>query len=214
MIKRLSGLVIAIDGPDGVGKTTQVKLLVEYLQLKKAKIYATRHSGGTPIGQELRKISLSKLVRPPETDFYISLAMHADLAKSVAEHKRQGEIVIMDRSPLSMLAYNAYGSHLSDKKLAFEACERMFGDLGIDLLIYISAPAQVTEQRLKKRGALDYFESKNTAYHARVREGYQAGLKFLQKHKELGSKTVAIDGQESIESVHSQLIKAIEKVLA
>ena len=61
-----TGFIIAIDGPDGSGKTTQLTLLKEWLKKKGYKIHSTRASGGTPIGEELRKASLSNTDRSAE----------------------------------------------------------------------------------------------------------------------------------------------------
>lgn len=210
MTTKKRGFVIAIDGPDGVGKTTQVQLLGAYLTSLGKKVHSTRHSGGTPIGQELRKVSLSNHERPVETDFYISLAMHASLAQDVSRRKESGEIVIIDRSPFAMLAYNGYGSQMPDRKFLFKTCEKMFKELGIDFLIHLGAPTEVIEGRRETRGAIDYFESKNSAYHQRVRQGYADGLEFLTNHPELGAKVINLDASSDIDSVHRAIVKTIQ----
>ncbi len=206
------GFVVALDGPDGVGKTTQVKLLAEYFQSKGRKVHVTRSSGGTLIGEELRKVSLSQQPRPAETDLFISLAMGAALAEDIQKRKAAGEVVIIDRSPLAIVAYNGYGSQLVEIKLAFSACEALVKRWQIDLLLFLTAPGKTIGDRRKKRGAKDYFESKGPDYHKRVLDGYAAGLDFLQKHAELGAKTATIDAKGEIDDIHQKIIKKISSV--
>lgn len=207
------GIVLAIDGPDGVGKTIQVQLLAEYFKSLGRDVHTTSHSGGTPIGQALRKVSLSNNARPAETDFYISLAMHAALAEDLNRRKRAGEVVIVDRSPLAMLAYNGYGNEMPDKKLLFDTCERMLKELQIDLLIHLGAPANVIDKRRESRGVVDYFESKSKAYHERVRQGYAEGLEFMTRHPELRAKVVSIDASRGQAIVHQSVVSAIDNAI-
>lgn len=200
------GLVIAIDGPDGVGKTTQLRLLAEYLRGKGTDVHTTRQSGGTPIGEELRKASLSRHERSPQTDLYISLAMAQALAEDITRHKKAGETILIDRSPLALIAYNGYGSRLPAIRTAFDACEQLFKQEQIDTLFYLDAAQNVLNKRRAKRGANDYFEKQNVAYHTRVREGYRAGLNFLKTHPEFGPKVMIIDASGSIAAIQQNII--------
>ncbi len=203
------GYVIAIDGPDGVGKTTQINLLCDYLKQKHTVVHCTRASGGTPIGEELRKASLSKHPRHPETDLYISLAMHTELGYDFQKRKAAKEVVLVDRSPLAIVAYNGYGSQMPNKAMAFKACEDLFLAWQIDLLLFLNAPQRILDERRQKRDAKDYFEQQNDQYHLRVREGYHAGLKFLSEHSEIGSKVASVEASGSVEQVHAQLLSSL-----
>lgn len=211
MTTKKRGFVIAIDGPDGVGKTTQVGLLNEYLLSQKKNVHVTRSSGGTPIGEELRKVSLSAHPRPAVTDLFISLAMGAALAEDLIERKSNEQTIIIDRSPLAIVAYNGYGSALDDKKLAFDACEALFKRWQIDLIIFLDAPVEVILKRRQARKAQDYFENQNDTFHARVHEGYQAGLKFIQNQQaRLSTEIAVIDASSDIDSVHRTIVKTIQ----
>ncbi len=209
-MNRTKGHVIAIDGPDGVGKTTQVSLLAEYLRQKGRIVHTTRHSGGTLIGEGLRKVSLSDVPRPTETDLYISLAMGVALAEDVNKRREMGEIIIIDRSPLAIIAYQGYGGQLEDKQKTFEAAEMLLKAYKLDKLIFLNAPQSVLNQRRHSRGTSDYFEQKNIAYHERVRRGYDAGLAFLKKHSEIGLEVATIDASPDIANIHEQILHSIE----
>ncbi len=137
--------------------------------------------------------------------------MGAALAEDIQTRKQTGEVIIIDRSPLAVLAYNGYGSQLENQKLAFDACEALFNKWQIDLLIFLSAPASALRERREKRGTKDYFESKGLDYHARVSEGYRTGLTFIQKHPDLGASIVTIDASPSIDEVHNAIVETLSK---
>ncbi len=202
--------MIALDGPDGVGKTTQLKLLSEYLQNKGYRTHTARQSGGTPIGEELRRVSLSLVPRSGQTDLYISLAMAQALAEDIAKRKKDGEVILIDRSPITFVAYNGYGSQITDKDTVFNACEQAYKAEQIDLLLFFDAPQAILDSRRQKRGTIEYFEKQGAAYHQRVRQGYKAGLNFLQKHSDLGSSVIKIDASRDINSVHKSVSELIE----
>lgn len=204
------GFVIALDGPDGVGKSTQVALLAEYFKAQGQVVHTTRSSGGTAIGEALREVSLSNNPRPAETDLYISLAMGAALAEDIQARKAAGETIIIDRSPLAMLAYNGYGSQLADKDQALAACEKLFHDWHIDRLIFLHAPNDILLQRRAERGTHDYFEQQKQDFHDRVNEGYGAGLAFLEQHHELGAKITSLDASPDVETLHKQIVSRLE----
>ncbi len=107
------------------------------------------------------------------------------------------------------MAYNAYGSGLGDNLIAFEACETLCKGWGIDALIFLNAPQDVLNQRRQKRATTDYFEQKDQNYHKRVREGYEAGLDYLQKHKQTGLKFLSIDADQTIQAIHKAIIAAL-----
>lgn len=204
------GFIIAIDGPDGVGKTTQVGLLRDYFVSNKKRVHVTRSSGGTPIGEELRKVSLSSYSRPAVTDLFISLAMGSALAEDLSIRKKRGETIIIDRSPLSVIAYNGFGSELEDKKIAFDACEALFKRWRIDVLVFLDAPLEVIHKRREARKASDYFENQNDAFHVRVHEGYQAGLEFVQRSgNELATKISIVDASSDITTVQQSIIEKL-----
>lgn len=210
--KNKNGFVVAIDGPDGVGKTTQVELLANYMKAQKRTVYTTRSSGGTPIGEELRKASHSNLPRPAETDLYISLAMAEASGEEISKHKQAGDFVIIDRSPLTIIAYNGYGSQLKDQKKAFEAAEHIYKLWRIDLLIFLNADQKVLDERRHTRNLRDYFESQDAVFHKRVREGYKDGLQFLERtKKQLKTEVIVLDSSQQINVVHKGILGEVHK---
>lgn len=203
--------IIVIDGPDGVGKTTQVHMLASFLEASGARVHTTRASGGTPIGEELRKASLSNHPRLPETDMYISLAMHGELGVDITSRRAAGEIVIVDRSPLAVIAYNAYGSNMKDKQPAVDACKMLLKSWDIDTFIFLDAPQTLLDARRKERGESDYFEQQGYDFHDRVRQGYEFGLSLLTHEPKQVGRTITIDASKSVEIIHELIVDTVAK---
>jgi dTMP kinase len=210
-MKNLStvGRIIMIDGPDGVGKTTQLALLAEHLRQRGYNVYSNRINGGTAMGEALRQVYLDPhLPRPPETDLYIILAMHAALASELLQRRQAGEICLVDRSPLSILAYQVYGSGL-DKEVGLAATRNSLKLFDADLIICYEAPLDVLrahrEQRHKSTNN-NYFENQLPDYVERVIAGYQEATRLFD-----GLQTV--DTSRSIPDVQTATLKLIEPIL-
>lgn len=202
---------IAIDGPDGVGKTTQLDLLRKYLAEKGLQIHTTRASGGTPIGEALRGVSLSPNNRPAETDLYISFAMYEALSEELS--RRWEHIILIDRSPLAITAYNAYGSQLPDKQRALDATSRYLENWRIDLLLYLDAPQNLLSSRRQKRATQEYFENQNTDFHQRVRKGYETAIKHISSQINTGTQVVRIDATPDITQIHNSIKQLVDEQL-
>lgn len=209
------GLAIAFDGPDGVGKSTQLELTAKWLRSLGYNVHTTRASGGTPIGEELRKASLSDHPRSAIVDVYISLAMHTALGEDLVNRVRAGQICLIDRSPLAIVAYNTYGSQLSDKSEGLAAAGRMFKLWQLDALLSFGADQDIINKRRVARTdkPSDYFEKQGMAYHTRVQQGYLAGIDLLEEKPELVGKVIAIDAEPKVEVIQADIQAQIKKML-
>ncbi len=199
------GLVVFFEGIDGVGKTTQLELAAENLRAEGWSVETTRGHGGTPFGEALRKVSLESIDRAPDTNLYLSMAIHNELGHQVRHWRDNGAITLIDRGPLSMAAYQIFG----------DGCDPEAGwrEVGIDierfdseLLILYTAAIDVARTRSKERGGkADYFEKKPRSYFERIEEGYQeSGERF---------GALAIGAEGSIEQVHTETMNAIRAAL-
>ena len=202
-----SGSIIYFDGPDGVGKTTQLRMVAEKLRQAGRSVHATRTMGGTPIGEMLREAMLSGNERPVETDLYIALASQYSLAKEVLEQRRQGKVVLIDRSPLSIIAYQVYGDELDPEKGA-QAARELIELVKPDRIIVYKAPKVELKARRRQRNheiGTDFFEIKPFEYHARVAEGFKSAAEQFQAK--------VIDANASIEQVHDDTIDYLSELL-
>jgi len=201
------GLLIVFEGIDGVGKTTQLELARNTLQVEGWPVYVTRNLGGTPIGEELRKVIKSPLERPATTNLYISVAIQEALAETIQSERDNGKLILMDRGPLSLAAYEIYGGKL-DESLGWQHVEAGMQKLRPELnIIYSTDVTLALERARKKSDTGDYFESKPPDFFERVAQGYQAAA------ERYSSTTVIIDAKRPIEVIQAETIQAIREVL-
>lgn len=214
MVKQ-TGIVIAFDGPDGVGKSTQIDLTASWLRSLGYDVHTARASGGTPIGEELRKASLSDHPRPAEVDVYISLAMHTALGVDIEKRTKNGQICLIDRSPLAILAYNTIGSQLENPKFGYEAMEKMLRLWCLDALFSFEADQKIVNERRKSRSdkPADFYEKQNSAYHERVRHGYSEARNYLVANPNLVKQIIVIDAEPSVDEIQKTIEKHLQKML-
>jgi dTMP kinase len=201
---RLQGKFIVLDGPDGCGKSTQVWLLVKWLEGQGVPTSSFRDPGDTDIGEKIREILLNPqhLAMDTRTELLLYMAARAQLwAEKIAPALKAKHCVVLDRWLSSTCAYQgSAGGFGIDKviRIATDCLERVWPDLTIILDIDLKTAAG----RLKRQ--LDRMEAKGDGYHKKVREGF---LKLAREHKNF----VVIDGTDDIETVHRRVLEIIEK---
>lgn len=201
------GLLVVFEGIDGAGKTTQLDLARDALLAQGWSVHTTRILGGTPIGEELRKAMLSPIERSNETNLYISVAIQEALIGGIGSERAAGKIILMDRGPLSLAAYEIYGGGL-DEALGWKYVDSAMKRFRPELTILYGVDTKTALGRVqKKSGKPDYFENKPASYFGRVAEGYAVAAKRYP------SGVVTIAAGQSIEAVHAQTMSAIQQAL-
>ncbi|MBK9144582.1 MAG: dTMP kinase [Candidatus Melainabacteria bacterium] len=172
MKKAYPGSFVTLEGPEGAGKTTQVKLLAKELDSLGIKHVVTRDPGGTPLGRKIRRILLSNentVVPMAELLLY-----QADRAQHVEELIRpsleDGCVVLCDRYTDSTVAYQGYGRNI-DLALIDQLNQMSTGGLRPDLTILFDIESGDGLSRLHP-GGHDRMEKEAIDFHHRVREGY------------------------------------------
>lgn len=193
-------MFITFEGPDGSGKTTQARMLVEYLQARGLPVIYTREPGGTEISEQIRKVILSthNLAMQNETEVLLFSAARAQIvAELIRPALAAGKIVVCDRYSDSTLAYQGYGLGLDLEALR---AITQFATRGLvpDLTFYIDVPVQVGLER-RHQGETNRLDQKNVEYHTRVRNGY---LELAQAEPE---RFVVIDGTQPIDQVQTEI---------
>lgn len=200
-----NGLVIMFEGVDGAGKTTQLELVQAALEDAGWPVMVTRNMGGTPIGEALRKVIKSSAERPPMTDFYISLAVQEPLLALIDEARRAGKVVLMDRGPLSLAAYQIYGTGI-DAELGWRHVDAAMSRIKSEAIILYEADPQMALAR-KQTDRPDHFESKPAEYFQRVTAGYQAAVGRFR------DATTVIDAAPPAETVATQTLAVVNSLL-
>jgi dTMP kinase len=202
-----TGVFIAFEGGEGTGKSTQSKMLKKWLEQEGEDVVLSREPGGTDLGQGLRKILLGHETGAisPRAE---ALLYAADRAHHVFSTIRpaldRGDVVITDRYFDSSIAYQGAGRVLQPNEVARIsrwATESLFPTL----TIIIDQPAEIGLARLKSR---DRLEAEPLAFHERVRN------EFLQIASMDPERYLIVDGTQSIEDIHEEIIARVGEIPA
>ncbi len=177
--RRFPGFFITFEGPEGAGKTTQIRWLRDHLAAAGKTCLITREPGGTPLAERLRGIvkhldSGEKL--QPETELMLIAAARCQHVHEVIRPALlRGEVVLCDRFYDSTAAYQGAGRGVS-KTLIETLREAAVGDCVPDLTILLDLPPEVGFERTRTRqetaGRFDRFEAEQLAFHTRVRQEF------------------------------------------
>jgi len=198
------GLFITFEGADGSGKSTQLDLAVEYLEKNKVDFIKTRDPGGTKLGCKIREILLNyEGYVAPYCELFLYLADRAQhVEQKIIPALEEGKTVICDRYVDSTMAYQGYARGLGTKQI-LELNHIAAKSLMPDLTFVFDVKSDVASQRVGDKK--DRLESEGDGFHKKVREGY---LDLAEKFPE---RIVVIDANRSIEEVHKDVIKVLEK---
>ena len=204
MREKLEGKFIVLDGPDGCGKSTQTKLLAEWLTEQGLPTECFRDPGDTAIGEKIRGVLLNPehVKMSTETEVLLYMAARVQLwTEKISPALKANKCVLLDRWLSSTCAYQGYaGGFGIDKitKLAADCLESPWPDLTIILDVDLATAVK----RLSRD--LDRMEQKGDRYHKKVREGF---LKLAEQQKNF----TVVDASCDIETVHKKIIEIVEK---
>ena len=166
-------MFVVIEGIEGSGKSTLHKGLVERFGVEGRDVVVTREPGGTATGDAIRSIFLDRTltIEPLTETFLVNAARAQHVAEVIRPALAQDRLVLCDRFTDSTLAYQGYGGGLELASLQ-RLCDEATGGIQPDLVLLIDLPIEVARARLQERYVLDRVESRDAAFHERVRQGY------------------------------------------
>lgn len=171
----MRGIFLAFEGPEGSGKSTQARKLADRFRACGYDVVLTREPGGTPIGEQIRKIVLGEAncAMLAETEALLYSAARAQHVREVIQPAlEQGKVVISDRYADSTLAYQGGGRGLPmDQLLAVQTLAT--GGLWPDLRLLLDLPVEIgLARRLMAEGEVNRLDRTEVAFHQRVRQAY------------------------------------------
>lgn len=200
------GLFVAFEGGDGAGKSTQARLLAEWLTSLGRTVLLTREPGGTDLGRHIRELVLHGDDVAPRAEallFAADRAHHVDaLVRPALE---RGEVVLTDRYLDSSAAYQGAGRDLGPEEVR-QLSLWAVGGLVPDLTILIDLPASVGRQR--RAGVHDRLESLEGDFHERVRRH------FLDLARHDPGRYEVVDGERPPEEVQRRVRERVSALLA
>ncbi|PTG04559.1 dTMP kinase [Staphylococcus chromogenes] len=201
-------LFISIEGPEGSGKTTVLKAVVEQLS-KDYDVIATREPGGVKTAEAIRNILLEGDTMDARTEALLFAAARREhLVEKVLPALNKGTTVICDRFIDSSLAYQGFAREIGVNAIETINAFAIEGHYP-DVTLYLDIPAEVGRARiLQNQREQNRLDKENEAFHARVIEGYQ---QLIQAHPE---RYEVIDATQSIENVVADVMTVIQAHLA
>ncbi|TDT39370.1 thymidylate kinase [Halospina denitrificans] len=176
------GLFITFEGTEGVGKSTAIRLVSEYLTNRGIDHRVTREPGGTPLAEEIRALLLASREEAvdPTTELLLMFAARAQhLARLIRPSLDGGQWVLCDRFTDATYAYQGGGRNL-DAELVATLEQLVQGDLRPDRIFWLDAPVAKGMERISDRaGGKDRFETERERFFERVRAVYRERAQTL-----------------------------------
>lgn len=203
----MNPLFITLEGIEGSGKSTNIKVINNYLNDKNINYINTREPGGSEVGDQLRNILLNTEKKlSNQTELLLMLADRVNHIESLIQpNLEKGITVISDRFMDSSYAYQGGG-----REMGLDTITKIIDGLNIiqpNLTLLFDLPVEMALERARKRSKLDRFESEDYDFHQRIRETYL----FLAE--EDSERIKIIDASKDIEEVESQVMKILEQKL-
>lgn len=204
------GKFITIEGTEGVGKSTNIAFIQEWLVTQGIEVVMTREPGGTPLAEEMRQILLEKRDEGFDASAELLLIFAAraqHIARVILPALNRGAWVVSDRFTDATYAYQGFGRGLDIHVI--ETLEQLVqGELRPDLTLVLDIEVELGLARASARAELDRFESEKVEFFERVRNGYRARVAKNPLRYAVVDAGQALDRvQQDIESVLNRLIK-------
>jgi len=207
---RYQGLFITFEGPEGSGKTTQIRRLGQWLKKKGIPCLLTREPGGSRLSTHLRRWILNRLEYHlvPETELFLFLADRSQHVKEIlVPALKKGKVVLCDRYTDSTLAYQGGGRGF-DLELLQTLNQAATEGLQPDLTVLFDVPVEVGLKRAAaRRGKKDRMEREALLFHRKVRKV------FLRLSRRFPGRFLVLDAGKSPEQVFQALTKGLQNRL-
>ena len=205
-----SGKFISVEGIEGVGKSTNIEVLVKCIQDAGHKVLTTREPGGTPFAEDIREILMNRSDEPvPEiAELLLMFAARSfNVNNVILPALEAGTWVVSDRFTDSSRAYQGGGRGIPMETIDHIA-DWVHGDTWPNLTILLDAPVEIGMERAGRRSAPDRIEQERHDFFERVRECY------LQIAANEPERVIVIDTTRSIEEVRADITTIAAQLLS
>lgn len=200
---------ITFEGPEGSGKTTQIRLLAQELGRLGVPHVVTKEPGGTRMADEIRATLLARREETvfPETEILLYLASRSQHVRGlILPALLEGKAVLCDRYADSTVAYQGHGRGLCVETI-LSANHVATGGLAPTRTVLFDLPVEQGLARAGARGEMNRLDAESLSFHQRVREG------FLSMAKAQPCRFYVVDASRDVESVRESVLDAVLPVL-
>jgi dTMP kinase len=204
------GLFLTLEGAEGVGKSTNIEYITQYLEQRDIEYVLTREPGGTQLAEKIRNLLLAVHEEPMSelTELLLVFAARAQhLDKVIQPALSKGKWVVCDRFTDATFAYQGAGRGLSVETIG-QLQLLVQGQLRPDLTLILDLDPEIGLARASNRGELDRFELEQQSFFRHVRQGY---LDIAQAEPE---RCKVIDASKPLTDVKLDLLAALEQGLS
>jgi dTMP kinase len=200
------GLFISLDGLDGAGKSTQCRLLADWLREEGESVTECRDPGGTELGMELRNLLLNyRGNMSPSCEALLFMASRAQLVSEVIHSALEaGQVVVSDRFVLANVVYQGHAGGLDPEEL-WKLGRFSANGIEPDLTFVLDLPLEIAVAR--RKGAADRLEARAADYQRRVRDG------FLEEARRRSERIQIVDATRPMEEIQQSLRQAVRPLL-
>jgi dTMP kinase len=197
---------VSLDGVDGTGKSTQCRLLAQWLRGQGYAVTECVDPGGTEVGRHIRELLLDNKQKIATTcEMFLFMASRAQLVEEIIRPALQaGDVVISDRFLLANVVYQGHAGGL-DPQTLWQIGQTSTGGVLPDLTLVLDLPLDISLQR--RKSAADRLESRGLDYHQRVRDG------FLTEARRQPDRIKVLDSTGSVEEVHQAICQEVASLL-
>ncbi|MFG1488547.1 dTMP kinase [Oceanospirillum sp. HFRX-1_2] len=201
------GCFITLEGSEGVGKSTNLAFIQQWLEEQGHRPMMTREPGGTPMAEEIRELLLSQRDEKvsEKAELLLMFAARAQhLDEKILPELARGGCVVSDRFTDATYAYQGYARGLNLDWIA-QLEHLVQEEVRPDLTILLDLPTEVARQRMNERGTTDRFEQEQSEFFDRVRQGY------LTRAAAESDRFAVIDAGQSLEQVQLDIAEVLQR---
>lgn len=204
-----SGKFLTIEGTEGVGKSTNLAFVRDWLLARGLEVVVTREPGGTPMAEEIRNLLLAKRDETVDENAELLLVFAAraqHLAQVIKPALARGAWVLSDRFTDATYAYQGGGRGLN--KMVIEQLEQLVqGNLRPDLTLVLDIDVQLGLNRARLRGEFDRFESETIGFFERVRAAYR------ERAQAAPARYALVDAGKTLPEVQADIDAVLNRLL-
>ncbi|NKB21911.1 MAG: dTMP kinase [Alphaproteobacteria bacterium] len=203
-----AGVFITLEGGEGAGKSTQLKLLEQHLIARRIDVICTREPGGVPSAEIIRGLLVDGETdkwRPLTETLLHFAARHEHIARLIQPALEKGQWVLCDRFADSTTAYQGYAQNI-DLETISSLYRLVVGKLEPHLTILLDLPVEVGLERAEERGVGgNRYEQIGVKFHQRLRDG------FLEIAANDLERCSVIDATQSIEEISASILSLVDE---